>query len=59
MQVRLSVAFIFLSLMRCVYFSISSSPPPQVVNPVLILILVPVVDTIIYPLIKKCNLNFS
>ncbi|XP_062904477.1 solute carrier family 15 member 1-like isoform X1 [Mobula hypostoma] len=31
----------------------------QTVNPILILILVPVVDTIVYPLIAKCKLNFT
>uniref|UniRef100_A0A3B4APN8 Solute carrier family 15 member 1 n=1 Tax=Periophthalmus magnuspinnatus TaxID=409849 RepID=A0A3B4APN8_9GOBI len=29
------------------------------VNPILILVLVPVMDSIVYPLISKCNLNFS
>ncbi|XP_012705051.3 solute carrier family 15 member 1b [Fundulus heteroclitus] len=31
----------------------------QTVNPILILIMVPVVDFIIYPLISKCKLNFT
>ncbi|XP_069746641.1 solute carrier family 15 member 1-like isoform X2 [Narcine bancroftii] len=31
----------------------------QTVNPILILILVPIVDTIVYPLIAKCKLNFT
>ncbi|XP_076579539.1 solute carrier family 15 member 1b [Chaetodon auriga] len=31
----------------------------QIVNPVLILILVPIVDNLVYPLIAKCRLNFS
>uniref|UniRef100_A0A8D3EBD4 Solute carrier family 15 member 1b n=1 Tax=Scophthalmus maximus TaxID=52904 RepID=A0A8D3EBD4_SCOMX len=31
----------------------------QTVNPILILILVPIVDSLIYPLISKCKLNFS
>ncbi|XP_053273532.1 solute carrier family 15 member 1 [Pleuronectes platessa] len=31
----------------------------QTVNPILILILVPVVDSVLYPLIAKCNLNFT
>lgn len=31
----------------------------QTVNPILILIMVPVVDNLIYPLIKKCKLNFT
>uniref|UniRef100_UPI00398F4981 solute carrier family 15 member 1-like n=1 Tax=Pristiophorus japonicus TaxID=55135 RepID=UPI00398F4981 len=31
----------------------------QTVNPILILILVPVVDGIVYPLIAKCKLNFT
>ncbi|XP_068165081.1 solute carrier family 15 member 1b [Antennarius striatus] len=31
----------------------------QTVNPILILVLVPIVDSLIYPLIKKCKLNFT
>ncbi|CAL8307725.1 unnamed protein product [Merluccius merluccius] len=31
----------------------------QTVNPILILIMVPVVDSVIYPLIAKCKLNFT
>lgn len=31
----------------------------QMMNPIMILILVPVVDSVIYPLIKKCGLNFT
>ncbi|XP_047432579.1 solute carrier family 15 member 1-like [Mugil cephalus] len=31
----------------------------QTVNPILILVLVPIMDSIIYPLISKCKLNFS
>ncbi|KFV62808.1 Solute carrier family 15 member 1, partial [Dryobates pubescens] len=31
----------------------------QTVNPILIIIMVPVVDTVIYPLIKKCKINFT
>ncbi|XP_029308523.1 solute carrier family 15 member 1b [Cottoperca gobio] len=31
----------------------------QTVNPILILILVPIMDSLIYPLISKCKLNFS
>ncbi|XP_023820947.1 solute carrier family 15 member 1 [Oryzias latipes] len=31
----------------------------QTVNPILILILVPIMDTLIYPLISKCKLNFT
>ncbi|XP_026524699.1 solute carrier family 15 member 1 [Notechis scutatus] len=31
----------------------------QTVNPILIVIMVPVVDVIIYPLIKKCHINFT
>uniref|UniRef100_A0A665VUJ2 Solute carrier family 15 member 1 n=1 Tax=Echeneis naucrates TaxID=173247 RepID=A0A665VUJ2_ECHNA len=31
----------------------------QTVNPILILILVPIMDSVIYPLISKCKLNFS
>ncbi|RXM99129.1 Dedicator of cytokinesis protein 9 [Acipenser ruthenus] len=29
------------------------------VNPILIVILVPIVDAVVYPLIKKCKLNFT
>ncbi|NWQ78429.1 S15A1 protein, partial [Columbina picui] len=31
----------------------------QTVNPILIIIMVPVVDAVIYPLIKKCKINFT
>ncbi|KAK2880259.1 solute carrier family 15 member 1b [Channa argus] len=31
----------------------------QTVNPILILLLVPIMDSVVYPLISKCNLNFS
>ncbi|NXX78852.1 S15A1 protein, partial [Urocolius indicus] len=31
----------------------------QTVNPILIIIMVPVVDTVVYPLIKKCGINFT
>ncbi|XP_053561452.1 solute carrier family 15 member 1 [Bombina bombina] len=31
----------------------------QTVNPILIIVLVPIVDAAVYPLIKKCNLNFT
>uniref|UniRef100_A0A3B5BD03 Solute carrier family 15 member 1-like n=1 Tax=Stegastes partitus TaxID=144197 RepID=A0A3B5BD03_9TELE len=31
----------------------------QTVNPILILVLVPVVDSIVYPLIAKCRINFT
>uniref|UniRef100_A0A668A5H9 Solute carrier family 15 member 1 n=1 Tax=Myripristis murdjan TaxID=586833 RepID=A0A668A5H9_9TELE len=31
----------------------------QTVNPILILTLVPLMDSVIYPLIKKCGLNFT
>ncbi|XP_069061277.1 solute carrier family 15 member 1 [Pleurodeles waltl] len=31
----------------------------QTVNPILIIILVPIVDGCLYPLIRKCNLNFT
>eukprot|EP00061_Rhincodon_typus_P017946 g46893.t1 len=31
----------------------------QTANPILILILVPVVDGVVYPLIAKCNFNFT
>ncbi|NWQ68006.1 S15A1 protein, partial [Neopipo cinnamomea] len=31
----------------------------QIVNPILIVIMVPVVNSLIYPLIKKCKINFT
>ncbi|XP_010153334.1 PREDICTED: solute carrier family 15 member 1-like [Eurypyga helias] len=31
----------------------------QTVNPILIIVMVPVVDAVIYPLIKKCKINFT
>ncbi|XP_048151793.1 solute carrier family 15 member 1 [Corvus hawaiiensis] len=31
----------------------------QIVNPILIVIMVPVVDYLVYPLIKKCKINFT
>ncbi|XP_058258129.1 solute carrier family 15 member 1b [Hemibagrus wyckioides] len=31
----------------------------QTVNPILILVMVPIVDNVVYPLIKKCGLNFT
>ncbi|XP_077055453.1 solute carrier family 15 member 1b [Siphateles boraxobius] len=31
----------------------------QIVNPVLIVIMVPIMDSAIYPLIKKCHINFT
>uniref|UniRef100_A0A3B4ZSF5 Solute carrier family 15 member 1-like n=1 Tax=Stegastes partitus TaxID=144197 RepID=A0A3B4ZSF5_9TELE len=31
----------------------------QTVNPILILTLVPIMDSLVYPLIKKCGLNFT
>ncbi|XP_036425775.1 solute carrier family 15 member 1b [Colossoma macropomum] len=31
----------------------------QTVNPILILVMVPIVDSVVYPLIKKCGLNFT
>ncbi|XP_051986243.1 solute carrier family 15 member 1b [Xyrauchen texanus] len=31
----------------------------QTVNPILIVIMVPVVDNVVYPLVKKCHLNFT
>uniref|UniRef100_A0A8C5NEP0 Solute carrier family 15 member 1-like n=1 Tax=Gouania willdenowi TaxID=441366 RepID=A0A8C5NEP0_GOUWI len=31
----------------------------QTVNPILILTLVPIMDSVVYPLIKKCGLNFT
>uniref|UniRef100_A0A8C5TYF7 Solute carrier family 15 member 1 n=1 Tax=Malurus cyaneus samueli TaxID=2593467 RepID=A0A8C5TYF7_9PASS len=31
----------------------------QIVNPVLIIIMVPVVDYVVYPLVKKCKINFT
>ncbi|NXC95771.1 S15A1 protein, partial [Certhia familiaris] len=31
----------------------------QIVNPILIVIMVPVVNSVVYPLVKKCKLNFT
>ncbi|NWV37289.1 S15A1 protein, partial [Grantiella picta] len=31
----------------------------KIVNPILIVIMVPIVDSLIYPLIKKCKINFT
>lgn len=31
----------------------------QTVNPILILTLVPIMDRVVYPLIKKCGFNFT
>ncbi|XP_051997319.1 solute carrier family 15 member 1-like [Xyrauchen texanus] len=31
----------------------------QTVNPILIVIMVPIMDNLVYPLIKKCHLNFT
>ncbi|XP_074920796.1 solute carrier family 15 member 1 [Chelonoidis abingdonii] len=31
----------------------------QTVNPILIVIMVPIVDAVVYPLIKKCHFNFT
>uniref|UniRef100_A0A7M4G336 Solute carrier family 15 member 1 n=1 Tax=Crocodylus porosus TaxID=8502 RepID=A0A7M4G336_CROPO len=31
----------------------------QTVNPILIIVMVPVVDTVVYPLIKKCGISFT
>ncbi|NXL82477.1 S15A1 protein, partial [Leptocoma aspasia] len=31
----------------------------QIVNPILIVIMVPIADSLVYPLIKKCKLNFT
>ncbi|KAA0713247.1 Dedicator of cytokinesis protein 9 [Triplophysa tibetana] len=31
----------------------------QIVNPVLIVIMVPIMDNLVYPLIKKCHVNFT
>ncbi|KAK9401755.1 solute carrier family 15 member 1 [Crotalus adamanteus] len=31
----------------------------QTVNPILIVIMVPIVDAVVYPLIKKCHINFT
>nr|AFI42054.1 slc15A1 protein [Carassius auratus red var.] len=31
----------------------------QIVNPILIVIMVPIMDSVVYPLIKKCGLNFT
>uniref|UniRef100_A0A8D0GGM1 Solute carrier family 15 member 1 n=1 Tax=Sphenodon punctatus TaxID=8508 RepID=A0A8D0GGM1_SPHPU len=31
----------------------------QTVNPILIVVMVPIVDAVVYPLIKKCRINFT
>ncbi|XP_056606416.1 solute carrier family 15 member 1b [Triplophysa dalaica] len=31
----------------------------QIVNPILIIIMVPIMDNLVYPLIKKCHVNFT
>nr|XP_020452140.1 solute carrier family 15 member 1-like [Monopterus albus] len=43
------------------YFGLFFMQPDQMqtINPILILTLVPIMDNIIYPLIKKCGLNFT
>uniref|UniRef100_M3YJ40 Solute carrier family 15 member 1 n=1 Tax=Mustela putorius furo TaxID=9669 RepID=M3YJ40_MUSPF len=33
--------------------------PPQTVNAILIVIMVPIMDAVVYPLIAKCGLNFT
>uniref|UniRef100_A0A3Q2XJF0 Solute carrier family 15 member 1 n=1 Tax=Hippocampus comes TaxID=109280 RepID=A0A3Q2XJF0_HIPCM len=38
---------------------VSSRLHGETVNPILILTLVPIMDSVIYPLIKKCGLNFT
>ncbi|XP_029922090.1 solute carrier family 15 member 1b [Myripristis murdjan] len=42
-------------------FGIMTVQPDQMqtVNPILILVMVPVVDSVIYPLIAKCKINFT
>ncbi|NXS32340.1 S15A1 protein, partial [Pomatostomus ruficeps] len=42
-------------------FGVLSIEPDQmqIVNPILIVIMVPVVDYLVYPLIKKCKINFT
>lgn len=40
----------------------SNGPSPlhlQTVNAILIVIMVPIVDAVVYPLIAKCGLNFT
>ncbi|XP_053354640.1 solute carrier family 15 member 1b isoform X1 [Clarias gariepinus] len=43
------------------YFGVFTVQPDQMqtVNPILILAMVPIVDNAVYPLIKKCGLNFT
>ncbi|XP_073707284.1 solute carrier family 15 member 1b [Garra rufa] len=31
----------------------------QIVNPILIVLMVPIMDSVVYPLIKKCHINFT
>uniref|UniRef100_A0A672IGQ2 Solute carrier family 15 member 1 n=1 Tax=Salarias fasciatus TaxID=181472 RepID=A0A672IGQ2_SALFA len=40
-------------------FVMTDLSPLQTINPILILVLVPIMDSLIYPLIAKCNLNFT
>nr|XP_046238771.1 solute carrier family 15 member 1-like [Scatophagus argus]XP_046238772.1 solute carrier family 15 member 1-like [Scatophagus argus]XP_046238773.1 solute carrier family 15 member 1-like [Scatophagus argus]XP_046238774.1 solute carrier family 15 member 1-like [Scatophagus argus]XP_046238775.1 solute carrier family 15 member 1-like [Scatophagus argus]XP_046238776.1 solute carrier family 15 member 1-like [Scatophagus argus] len=40
-------------------FLIVQAEQMQTVNPILILILVPIMDSMVYPLIAKCKVNFS
>ncbi|XP_076004949.1 solute carrier family 15 member 1b [Genypterus blacodes] len=40
-------------------FMIIQPDQMQTVNPILILVLVPIVDNLLYPLIAKCNINFT
>uniref|UniRef100_A0A8C5HFK4 Solute carrier family 15 member 1-like n=1 Tax=Gouania willdenowi TaxID=441366 RepID=A0A8C5HFK4_GOUWI len=60
------ISFLFtLSTYPVVIFNITNyglkTQPDQMqtVNPILILVLVPIMDSMVYPLIAKCNLNFS
>ncbi|KAG7271404.1 hypothetical protein CRUP_031216 [Coryphaenoides rupestris] len=49
----------FLTLFDQKGFLILQPDQMQTVNPILILTLVPIMDSVVYPLIRKCGLNFS
>uniref|UniRef100_A0A8C5CM26 Solute carrier family 15 member 1a n=1 Tax=Gadus morhua TaxID=8049 RepID=A0A8C5CM26_GADMO len=47
------------SLQSCSPLSLSPGSLSPTVNPILILTLVPIMDSVVYPLIRKCGLNFT
>ncbi|TTI92372.1 Dedicator of cytokinesis protein 9 [Bagarius yarrelli] len=51
---------IMLEMFSCISGFFTVQPDQmQTVNPILILVMVPIVDNAVYPLIKKCGLNFT